>query len=69
MDHELKRRLKTSKTPYYLDISNFIFYMLNSMHISSGSAKSICLLVLIYLERIIQRTQSLTINSFNCKKG
>ena len=42
--------------------------MLTSMHISAGSSKTICIYVLIYLERIIQRTQHLKADAFDSKK-
>jgi len=52
----LVRRLKNKKVPEEIEVIEFILYMFQSMYVSSPAAKSVSIIALIYLERIIQDT-------------
>lgn len=57
IDREMIRRLKQDDAPVSpLIITDFIKKMLSGMHISHESQKTISIIVLIYIEKIINKT-------------
>ena len=73
IDKELINRLQFSQEkngmPSHTQVSEFIQYILTSMHVSAQSSKTITIYLLIYIERLISRTQNLNASSFICKKS
>jgi len=53
--------------PHPLVVSKFIGSILTSLRVSARSSKSVCLLMLIYLERLILQSQDLKLNNFKTR--
>ena len=59
-----KEAQRAKKLPPVQEIQEYLSYILLNLELSPKSAKSICLLSLIYLERVIQKCQTIHIKSF-----
>jgi len=68
IDAEMVRRQKVAefkeRIPSTKKIQEFLNFLFLGMHLKPHSVKSICILMLIYIEKIIQKTQNLTTESF-----
>ena len=73
IDTEVVRRLtiaeEKERMPSSKKVQEFLNYMFLGMHLKPASVKSICILVLIYLEKVIQKTSNLSAESFSTKAG
>ena len=62
---ELTKKLSEATMPFYTDVAKFMFFILRTMRVTAESSKTVCMLTLIYLERLIMSINKVNVNSFN----
>ena len=61
---KLNIKRKTIKSPFFSEISAFMTYILSSLKVNSTVAKSICVFTMIFIEKLIVKSQQMRANDF-----